>query len=101
MATDEQLLKKIIFRDRQALEILVDRYYLLLWKVCQKVETNPLICERLITCVFQQLWNRPQEFVGKKRLLLILIICCKEKISKKEMNKKSRFPEDESDFNGN
>lgn len=92
MATDEQLLEKIKLKDRQALELLVDRYSSLLWRVCQKAEENPLSCENLVTQVFKQLWNHPQEFGGKKRLLLMLLICCNEKISEKEINKNSRFP---------
>ncbi len=34
MATEEQILKRIKSKDKQALELVVEKHYLLLWKIC-------------------------------------------------------------------
>ncbi len=81
MATKEQILKSIKSKDKQALELVVEKHYLLLWKICQKVKNDPLVSERLVTEVFKQLWHEPEKFLGDKKLLLLLILCCKEKIA--------------------
>lgn len=87
MTIDQQLLERIMSKDKYALELLVDRYQLLLWKICWKEQADPVICERFVTQVFQQLWNRPEEFTGEKRFTLLLVTYCKEKTTELEFLK--------------
>ncbi|MBU9671837.1 hypothetical protein KQ939_07970 [Planococcus sp. CP5-4] len=97
MASEEQILKSIKSRDKQVLELVVDKHCLLLWKICQKSQNDPLVSERLVTEVFQQLWQNPEKFTGEKKLLLLLILCCKEKIAELGNETKNHFSKDESD----
>ena len=91
MTTDEQLLNRIEFKDRRAMELVFDRYYLLLWRICWKAQADSFICERLITQVFQQLWNQPQEFSGEKRFILLLVTCCEEKMAELKIKRNLPF----------
>lgn len=91
MATEEQVLKGITCRNKKVFELVVDKHYLLLWKICQKAQPDPLVSERLVTEVFQQLWQSPEKFTGDKKLLLLLILCCKERIEKLETETENYF----------
>ena len=83
MQTDERLIKALLRRDQEALEELYDRYHLLLWKIASAAESDHRICEQLVTQVFKQVWNKPHEFVGDKRLALLLIECCRAKMKER------------------
>ena len=86
MRTDERLIKALLQRDKRALEELYDRYHLLLWKIVAEAESDQQICEQLVTQVFKQAWQKPKEFLGEKRLALLLIECCRAKM--KELPRK-------------
>ncbi|ANU20607.1 hypothetical protein BBI15_10450 [Planococcus plakortidis] len=75
MTTDGQLLERLKFRDRTALESIYDEYYLLLWKACYRKFNDQAECERVLTEVFRQLWECPQQFSGDRRLVFYLIEC--------------------------
>ncbi len=77
MRADERLIKALLQRDKKAFEELYDRYHLLLWKIVAEAETDHHICEQLVTQVFKQVWQKPHEFMGDKRLALLLIECCR------------------------
>ncbi|WP_422122298.1 hypothetical protein DHX103_10840 [Planococcus sp. X10-3] len=77
MGADERLIKALLQRDKEAFEELYDRYHLLLWKIVSEAESDHRICEQLVTQVFKQVWHKPDEFIGKKRLALLLIECCR------------------------
>lgn len=80
MTTDGQLLERLKFRDKVALELIYDEYYLLLWKVCYREFNDHAVCENVLTEVFQRLWENPQQFSGDKRLVFYLIDCVNGKI---------------------
>lgn len=77
MRADERLIQALLQRDKKAFEELYDRYHLLLWKIVAEAETDHHICEQLVTQVFKQVWQKPHEFMGEKRLALLLIECCR------------------------
>ncbi|RLQ84941.1 hypothetical protein [Planomicrobium sp. Y74] len=81
MSIDEDLLKRIADHDKWAFEIIVDKYHILLWRVCWTRKSEDLLCEQLITQVFHQLWTHPEAFIGEKRLLFLLVECCKQKVT--------------------
>ena len=81
MTTDGQLLERLKFRDKAALELIYDEYYLLLWKVCYRKFNDQAECERVLTEVFHQLWKCPQQFSGNKRLIFYLIECTNSTIA--------------------
>ncbi|RLQ91289.1 hypothetical protein [Planomicrobium sp. Y74] len=83
MRADERLIKALLQRDKKAFEELYDRYHLLLWKIASETETDHRICEQLVTQVFKQVWQKPHEFMGEKRLTLLLIECCREKMKER------------------
>lgn len=80
MRADEQLIKALLQRDKKAFEELYDRYHLLLWRIASEAETDHDICEQFVTQVFIQVWQKPHEFTGGKRLALQLIECCRDKM---------------------
>lgn len=83
MRADERLIKALMQRDKKAFEELYDRYHLLLWKIVSEAETDHRICEQLVTQVFKQVWHKPHEFNGNKRLTLLLIECCRAKMKER------------------
>lgn len=83
MRTDERLMEALLQRDKGALEELYDRYHLLLWKIVSEAEKDQRICEQLVAQVFKQVWHRPTEFSGEKRLALLLIECCRAKMKER------------------
>lgn len=80
MTTDGQLLERLKFREKAALELIYDQYYLLLWKVCKRQFNDQAVCERVLAEVFHQLWKNPQQFSGNKRLIFYLLECVDGKI---------------------
>lgn len=83
MRADERLMKALLQRDKRAFEELYDRYHLLLWKIASETEADQRICEQLVTQVFKQVWTKPHEFMGEKRLALLLIECCRAKLKER------------------
>lgn len=83
MRADERLVKALLQRDKRALEELYDRYHLLLWKIAAEAESDHRICEQLVTQVFKQVWTKPHDFIGDKRLALLLIECCRAKLKER------------------
>lgn len=83
MRTDERLIEDLLKRDKKALEEIYDRYHLLLWKIASEAESDQHVCEQLVTQVFTQIWQCPREFTGKRRLVLLLIECCRTKIKER------------------
>lgn len=79
MTTDGQLIERLQLKDKAALELIYEQYHLLLWKVCCQEFADQIVRERILTEVFQQLWQQPQQFSGNKRLVFYLIQCVKEK----------------------
>lgn len=90
MTTEDKILERIKAKDKKVFGLVVDKHYLLLWKICQKTQPDPVVSERLVTEVFQQLWQNPAKFTGEKKLLLLLILSCKEKIAKLETEAENR-----------
>ncbi|MFC4713532.1 RNA polymerase sigma factor [Planococcus dechangensis] len=80
MTTDGQLIERLHFKDPTALELIYDQYHPLLWNICSREFADPVICERILSGIFQKLWQKPQKFSGERRLLFYLIICLKEDI---------------------
>ena len=80
MTTDGQLIERLCFKDPVALELIYDQYHLLLWNICSREIADPMICERILSGVFKQLWQKPQQFSGEKRLLFYLLACLKKDI---------------------
>lgn len=84
MTTDEQLLKRIENKEKRALELMINRYHLLLWRLCWELKSDPVMNEQLITQVFQLLWEEPRTFSGEKKFLFMLIKRCKEQLAARE-----------------
>ncbi len=91
MTTDGPLLERLKFRDKTALELIYDEYYLLLWKACCREFDSQADCERILTEVFRQLWEHPHQFSGNKRLLFYLIECTNKKIVAKKRERQCPF----------
>lgn len=89
MSTDEQLIIRLCNQERQSLEDIYNRYEKLLWNIVSKTNTEPGICEQVITQVFQELWNHPQNFNNGRKLSTLLIECCKSQLSLFSMSKTS------------
>ncbi|WP_394190660.1 RNA polymerase sigma factor [Paenisporosarcina quisquiliarum] len=89
MTTDERLIFRLCNKDRQSLEEIYNRYEKLLWNIVTKTTTEPDICEQVITQVFQELWNNPQDFNNGRKLSSLLIECCKSQLSLFSMSKTS------------
>lgn len=87
MHTDAQLIRALADSDKKAFEELYDRYHLLLWKIAAKDESDHHVCEQLVTEVFKQVWLKPNEFVSEKRLVLLLIECCRSKMKERPRRK--------------
>lgn len=83
MLVDERLIRSLLKHDKMAFEELYDRYHLLLWKIVSAAESDHRICEQLVTQVFKQVWQKPHEFIGDKRLVLLLIECCRAKMKER------------------
>ena len=81
MTTDGQLIERLYFKDSNALELIYDQHHLLLWNICYREFADQVICERILSGVFKQLWQKPQQFSGEKHLLFYLITCLKENIN--------------------
>lgn len=79
MSIDQQLIRRLANRDKQALSEIYDRYHLLVWNFALRVHTNPAACEKLVQQVFSELWTRPKDFRSKRQLAVMLIECCKSK----------------------
>lgn len=80
MTTDGQLIERLHFKDPTALELIYNQYHPLLWNICSREFVDPVICERILSGVFKQLWQRPQQFSGEKRILFYLLVFLKEDI---------------------
>lgn len=80
MTTDGQLMERLQFKDKAALELIYEQYHLLLWKICYREFADHEICERILMGVFQQLWHKPHQFSGRRRLMYYLIECLQENI---------------------
>lgn len=81
MAIDERLVNRLLNRDQQALVEIYDRYHLLIWKIIRNAVADQAICEQLVSQVFKDLWTKPQEFNNGRKLIILLIECCRSKIS--------------------
>lgn len=81
MTTDERLIIRLCNQDRQSLEEIYNRYEKLLWNIVSKTTTEAGICEQVITQVFQELWNNPQDFNNGRKLSSLQIECCKSQLS--------------------
>lgn len=80
MRSDEGLIQALLLRDKEAFEELYDRYHLILWKIVSEAESDQRICEQLVTQVFKQVWQKPDEFIVRKRLALLLVEYCRAKM---------------------
>lgn len=87
MTTDERLIFRLCNEDRQSLEEIYNRYEKLLWNIVSKSNSEPKICEQVITQVFQELWNNPHDFNNGRKLSSLLIECCKSQLSLFTMSK--------------
>ncbi|WP_341202301.1 hypothetical protein [Planomicrobium okeanokoites] len=83
MRADDRLIKALLKQNKKAFEELYDRYHLLLWKIVAEAEADHRICEQLVTQVFKHVWQKPHEFIGDKRLALLLIECCRAKMKER------------------
>ncbi|MBU0904503.1 MAG: hypothetical protein KKF57_04880 [Firmicutes bacterium] len=89
MTTDERLIFRLCNQDRQSLEEIYNRYEKLLWNIVSRSNSESDICEQVITQVFQELWNNPQDFNNGRKLSSLLIECCKSQLSLFTMSKTS------------
>lgn len=76
MTTDELLMARIQNRERQALSELYDRYIGLLWKISFRSLADQVICEEVVSRVFESIWTEPERFSHGKKLPLAIIECC-------------------------
>ncbi len=89
MTTDERLIIRLCNHDRQSLEELYNRYARLIWNVSYKSIADEAICEDIVKHVFQRVWKNPHEFNNGKKLSVLLIECCKLRLSQLRMPKPS------------
>jgi len=89
VTTDERLIFRLCNQDRQSLEEIYNRYEKLLWNIVSRSNSESDICEQVITQVFQELWNNPQDFNNGRKLSSLLIECCKSQLSLFTMSKTS------------
>jgi DNA-directed RNA polymerase specialized sigma24 family protein len=89
MSIDEQLIRRLADRDKQALSEIYDRYHLLIWNFAQRFQAEPAACEKLVQLVFNELWIRPEDFKNGRQLSVMLIKCCKSKMEPQQNTKES------------
>ena len=89
MGIDEQLIRRLADRDKQALSEIYDRYHLLVWNFARRLHTDPAACEKLVQHVFNELWTRPEDFKNGRLLAVMLIKCCKSKMDSQQNMKES------------
>jgi len=77
LTIDEQLMTGICNREEQALSDLYDRYHRILWNIARQHHPDQSVCEQLVTHVFRTVWTKPQDFMQNRRLLAMLIDCCR------------------------
>ena len=88
MGIDEQLIRRLADRDKQALSEIYDRYHLLVWNFARRNQSDQAGCEKLVHYVFNELWARPADFKNGRQLAIALIECCKLKIATQQKIKK-------------
>ncbi len=88
MSIDEQLIRRLADRDKQALSEIYDRYHLLVWNFARRNQADQASCEELVHFVFHELWARPVEFENGRKLAIALIECCKSKMAVQQKMKK-------------
>ncbi|ANU12009.1 hypothetical protein A1A1_02827 [Planococcus antarcticus DSM 14505] len=79
MTIDEKLMTGIRNREKQALSDLYDRYHRIIWNIARQSETDCSVCEQLVTHVFRAVWAKPQDFIQNRKLLMLLIDCCRSR----------------------
>lgn len=88
MGIDEQWIRRLADRDKQALSEIYDRYHMLVWNFARRNQADQAACEKLVHHVFSQLWACPDEFKNGRQLALLLIECCKLKMAVRQKNEK-------------
>ncbi|MBT2569757.1 hypothetical protein [Planococcus sp. ISL-110] len=77
MTIDEKLMTGILNREKQALSDLYDRYHRIIWNIARQSGSDPSVCEQLVAQVFRTVWTEPQNFQQNRKLLALLIDCCR------------------------
>ncbi|MGE6369597.1 hypothetical protein ACQKDD_11540 [Planococcus kocurii] len=77
MTIDEKLMIGIRNREEQALVDLYDRYHRIIWNIAQQANPDQSVCEQFVTHVFRTVWTKPQDFTKNRKLLMLLIDCCR------------------------
>ncbi|TWT05477.1 hypothetical protein FQV26_13685 [Planococcus sp. CPCC 101016] len=77
MTIDEKLMTRILNREEQALSDLYDRYHRIIWNIAHQADSDQSVCEQLVTHVFHTVWTQPQQFMQNRKLLALLIDCCR------------------------
>lgn len=77
MTIDEKLMTGILSRDQQALADLYDRYHRIIWNIARQTGSDSSVCEQLVAHVFRTVWTEPQNFIQNRKLLALLIDCCR------------------------
>lgn len=88
MGIDEEWIRRLAERDKQALSEIYDRYHLLVWNFARRNQADQAACEELVHYVFNELWARPTEFNNGRQLAVMLIECCKSKMAVQQKMKK-------------
>lgn len=77
LTIDEKLMIGILNREQQALSGLYDRYHRIIWNMARQNGSDPSVCEQLVAQVFRTVWTEPENFMQNRKLLALLIDCCR------------------------
>lgn len=61
-AVDDSLMERMALGDGRALELLYDRYHVLVYSVALRVVRDEMLAEDVVQEVFVRLWRRPQSY---------------------------------------
>ncbi|MBY6037626.1 hypothetical protein KUV80_13230 [Fictibacillus nanhaiensis] len=67
---DLRLLDRLMFKDKEALEQLVESYGTLLFQVAVRITGEKKLAEQILKDVFRELWNDPQDFADSNENFL-------------------------------
>jgi RNA polymerase sigma-70 factor (ECF subfamily) len=78
-ASDECLMARVSQGDRRAIQILFERYQLLVYRFVLRMVVNPATAEDIVSEVFIALWRHAADFEGRARLSTWILAIARNK----------------------
>ena len=71
---DDELMRRLFYRDRRALEAILDRYGDLVYATALRVLRDPHLAEDISQEIFVRLWRKPDSYVAERGRFLTWLI---------------------------